>query len=66
MINSAHNSLLVQLFIHEKNGQSEKTIQVLEDMLIECVIDFGGHWDKFIPLSKFSYNNSYHSSINIA
>ncbi|WMV15193.1 hypothetical protein MTR67_008578 [Solanum verrucosum] len=31
-----------------------------------CVIDFGGHWDKFLPLCEFSYNNSYHSSINMA
>ncbi|WMV08375.1 hypothetical protein MTR67_001760 [Solanum verrucosum] len=35
-------------------------------MLRECVIDFGGHWDKFLPLCKFSYNNSYHSSIDMA
>ncbi|WMV57971.1 hypothetical protein MTR67_051356, partial [Solanum verrucosum] len=45
------------------NGQSEKTIQVLEDTLRACVLDFGGHWDKFLPLCEFSYNNSYHSSI---
>ncbi|KAH0738233.1 hypothetical protein KY290_036938 [Solanum tuberosum] len=30
--------------------QSERTIQVLEDMLRACVIDLGGHWDKFTPL----------------
>ncbi|WMV38359.1 hypothetical protein MTR67_031744 [Solanum verrucosum] len=48
------------------NRQSERTIQVLEDMLKVCVIDFGGHWDKFIPLCDFSYNNSYHSSIDMA
>ncbi|KAH0679272.1 hypothetical protein KY284_020357 [Solanum tuberosum] len=34
------------------NGQSARTIQVLEDMLRACVIDFGGHWDKFLPLLK--------------
>ncbi|WMV54145.1 hypothetical protein MTR67_047530, partial [Solanum verrucosum] len=50
----------------QTNGQSERTIQVLEDMLRECVIDFGGHWDKFIPLCEFSHNNSYDSSIDIA
>ena len=44
---------------------SERTIQVLEDMLHACVIDFGGHWDKFLPLAEFSYNNSYHSSIDM-
>ncbi|KAH0658132.1 hypothetical protein KY289_026880 [Solanum tuberosum] len=47
------------------DGQSERTIKVLEDMLRACVIDFGGHWDKFLPLCEFSYNNSYHSSIDM-
>ena len=46
--------------------QSERTIQVLEDMLRACVIEFGGHWDYFLPLAEFSYNNSYHSSIDMA
>ena len=32
----------------------------------ECVIEFGGHWDNFLPLAEFSYNNSYHSSIDMA
>ncbi|XP_069151862.1 uncharacterized protein [Solanum lycopersicum] len=39
---------------------------VLEDMLRACVIDFGGQWDQFLPLAEFAYNNSYHSSIEIA
>ncbi|WMV45455.1 hypothetical protein MTR67_038840 [Solanum verrucosum] len=47
------------------DGPSERTFQVLEDMLGACVIDFGGHWDKFVPLCEFSYNNNYHSSINM-
>ena len=47
------------------DGQSERTIQVLEDMLCACVIEFGGHWDKFLPLAEFSNNNSYHSSIDM-
>ncbi|XP_060178158.1 uncharacterized protein LOC132608102 [Lycium barbarum] len=45
--------------------QSERTIQVLEDMLQACVIGFGGHWDQFSPLAEFAYNNSYHSSIGM-
>nr|GEY55161.1 retrotransposon protein, putative, Ty3-gypsy subclass [Tanacetum cinerariifolium] len=48
------------------NGQSERTIQTLEDMLRACVIDFGGSWDRYLPLVKFSYNNSYHTSIKVA
>ncbi|KAH0646659.1 hypothetical protein KY284_034543 [Solanum tuberosum] len=53
-------------FHPQTNGQSKRNIQVLEDMLREYVLDFGGHWDKFIPLCEFSYNNSYHSSIDMA
>ncbi|GJW32793.1 putative reverse transcriptase domain-containing protein [Tanacetum coccineum] len=50
----------------ETDGQSERTIQTLEDMLRACVIDFGSGWDKHLPLAKFSYNNSYHASIKAA
>ena len=53
-------------FHPQTDGQSERTIQVLEDMLRACVIEFGGHWDNFLPLPEFSYNNSYHSSIDMA
>ncbi|WMV26080.1 hypothetical protein MTR67_019465 [Solanum verrucosum] len=53
-------------FHPQTDGQSERTIQVLEDMLRACVIDFRGHWDKFLPFCEFSYNNSYHSSIDMA
>nr|GEY23782.1 putative reverse transcriptase domain-containing protein [Tanacetum cinerariifolium] len=47
----------------ETDGQSERTIQTLEDMLRACVIDFGKGWDKHLPLVEFSYNNNYHTSI---
>nr|GFC61537.1 putative reverse transcriptase domain, ribonuclease H-like domain, aspartic peptidase domain protein [Tanacetum cinerariifolium] len=50
----------------ETNGQSERTIQTLEDMLHACVLDFGKGWDKHLPLVEFSYNNSYHTSIKAA
>ena len=53
-------------FHPQTDGQSERTIQVLEDMLRACVIDFGGQWDQFLPLAEFAYNNSYHSSIEMA
>ncbi|GJR39428.1 putative reverse transcriptase domain-containing protein [Tanacetum coccineum] len=42
----------------ETDGQSERTIQTLEDMLRACVIDFGKGWVKHLPLAEFSYNNS--------
>ncbi|GJR93151.1 putative reverse transcriptase domain-containing protein [Tanacetum coccineum] len=50
----------------QTDGQSERTIQTLEDMLRACVIDFGGSWDTHLPLAEFSYNNSYHLSIRCA
>ncbi|GJX71131.1 putative reverse transcriptase domain-containing protein [Tanacetum coccineum] len=50
----------------QTNGQSERTIQTLKDMLCACVIDFGKGWDRHLPLVEFSYNNSYHTSIKAA
>ncbi|GKB00222.1 putative reverse transcriptase domain-containing protein [Tanacetum coccineum] len=50
----------------QTDGQSERTIQTLKDMLRACVIDFGGSWDVHLLLAEFSYNNSYHSSIRCA
>ncbi|GKF83980.1 reverse transcriptase domain-containing protein, partial [Tanacetum coccineum] len=50
----------------ETDGQSERTIQTLEDMLHAFVINFGKGWVKHLPLAEFSYNNSYHASIKAA
>nr|GEY79407.1 hypothetical protein [Tanacetum cinerariifolium] len=50
----------------ETDGQSERTIQTLEDMLRDCVINFGKGWVKHFPLAEFSYNNGYHDSIKAA
>ncbi|GJW31219.1 putative reverse transcriptase domain-containing protein [Tanacetum coccineum] len=50
----------------ETDGQSERTIQIMKDMLRACVIDFGKRWDRHLPLVEFSYNNSYHVSIKAA
>ncbi|KAJ9541866.1 hypothetical protein OSB04_028372 [Centaurea solstitialis] len=50
----------------QTDGQSERTIQTLEDMLRACVVDFGGSWEDHLPLIEFAYNNSYHSSIEAA
>nr|GEX35452.1 hypothetical protein [Tanacetum cinerariifolium] len=50
----------------QTDGQSKRTIQMLEDMLRLCVIDFGGSWNIHLPLAEFSYNNSYRSSIHCA
>nr|GEX42293.1 putative reverse transcriptase domain-containing protein [Tanacetum cinerariifolium] len=50
----------------QSDGQSERTIQTLEDMLRACVIDFGNGWERHLQLVEFSYNNSYHASIKAA
>ena len=53
-------------FHPQTDRQSERTIQILEEMLRACVIEFQGTWDKYIPLVEFAYNNHYHSSIDMA
>ena len=53
-------------FHPQTNGQSERTIQTLEDMLRACVIEFKGSWDRYLSLMEFAYNNSYQSSIGMA
>ncbi|GKA28814.1 putative reverse transcriptase domain-containing protein [Tanacetum coccineum] len=68
---SLQNALGTQLDIimayHPKtDGQCERTIQTLEDMLRARVIDFGKGWEKHLPLVEFYYNNSYHASIKAA
>ncbi|KAI3505892.1 hypothetical protein L1887_28214 [Cichorium endivia] len=50
----------------QTDGQTERTIQTLEDMLRACAIEFKGNWDTHLPLIEFSYNNSYHTSIQCA
>nr|GEV81058.1 reverse transcriptase domain-containing protein [Tanacetum cinerariifolium] len=47
----------------QTDGQSEGTIQTLEDMLRACILDVGGSWDVHLLLVEFSYNNSYHSGV---
>jgi len=50
----------------QTDGQSERTIQTLEDMLRACILEDGGSWNSHLPLIEFSYNNSYHTSIGMA
>ncbi|GJZ19748.1 putative reverse transcriptase domain-containing protein [Tanacetum coccineum] len=50
----------------QTDGQSERTIKILKDMMRACVIDFGKGWDRHLPLVEFSYNNSYHTRIKVA
>ena len=53
-------------FHPQTDGQSERTIQTLEDMLRACVMEFKGSWDTHLPLMEFAYNNSYQTSIGMA
>ncbi|GJT72829.1 putative reverse transcriptase domain-containing protein [Tanacetum coccineum] len=50
----------------QADGQSDRTIKILEDMLRACVLDFRGSWDVHLLLVEFSHNNSYHSSVRCA
>ncbi|XP_035542792.1 uncharacterized protein LOC118345037 [Juglans regia] len=45
--------------LHGIDGQSERTIQILEDMLRAFMLDFKGSWIRHLPLVEFAYNNSY-------
>ena len=53
-------------FHSQTDGQSERTTQVLEDMLRACVLDHKGSWEEHLPLLEFTYNNSYQVSIQMA
>nr|GEY27248.1 reverse transcriptase domain-containing protein [Tanacetum cinerariifolium] len=57
---------MITAYHPEIDRQSERTIQTLEDMMRACVIDFGKGWVNHLSLVKFSYNNSYYTSIKAA
>jgi transposase InsO family protein len=50
----------------QTNGQIERTNQILEDMLRACALKYGKSWDKSLPYTEFSYNNSYQANIKMA
>ena len=54
------------VFHPQTDGQSERKIQKLEDMLRTCVMELQDSWDKHLPLMEFSYNNTFHSSLGMA
>ena len=56
--------LMMRTTFHpQTDGQLDRTIQILEDMLRACVIDLKGGWEKHLPLVEFSYNYNYQTSI---
>ena len=52
-------------FHPQTDGQSERTIQILEDMLRACVLDHKSSWEEHLSLVEFAYNNSYQTSIHM-
>ena len=50
----------------QTDGQSKRTIQSLEDLFRTCILDHLGAWNEVLPLIKFTYNNSFHASIDMA
>lgn len=68
ILNEALGSNLKLSFAYhpQTDGQTERTIHTLEDLLRACVHEQGGVWDSHLPLIEFTYNNSYHSSIGMA
>ena len=60
------NVILSMAFHPQTDGQSERTIQTLEDMLRSYVLSWKGSWEEHLPLVEFAYNNSYHASIRCA
>jgi len=46
-------------FHPQTEGQSKRVIQILEDLLRECALEFGGNWEEHLSLVEFMYNNSY-------
>ncbi|KAI3768632.1 hypothetical protein L2E82_19462 [Cichorium intybus] len=59
-------ALMSTAYHSQTDVQTERTIQTLEDMFRASLIDFGGSRDDHLPLAEFTYNNTYHSSIQMA
>ena len=53
-------------FHPQTDGQAERMIKTLEDMLRLCIIYFKQNWEKHLPFVEFDYNNSFHSSVSTA
>jgi hypothetical protein len=65
--NAMRTKLDMSVAFHpQTEGQSERTIQTLEDMLRTCVLSWKGNWEDHLALAEFAYNNSYHASIKMA
>ena len=54
------------MFHTQTDGQSERTIQILEDILRASVMELGGNWEDHLPLAEFSYSDNYQTNIQMA
>jgi len=50
----------------QTDGQSERVIQIIEDLLKACALEFSGNWEEHLSLVEFTYNNSYQTTIGMA
>ena len=67
MQNALGTQLLLSTAFHpQTDGQSERTIQILENMLRATIMGLGGNWEDYLSLVEFAYNNSYQVSIQMA
>ncbi|GKA24335.1 putative reverse transcriptase domain-containing protein [Tanacetum coccineum] len=62
---------LAILYLNEIVARHGVVISIISDhdsrfTLRACVMDFEGSWDVYLPLVKFTYNNSYHSNVRCA
>nr|GFB20769.1 putative reverse transcriptase domain-containing protein [Tanacetum cinerariifolium] len=57
-------SKLAETFQQEiTDGQTERTIRTLEDILRSCTLEWTENWDDYICLVEFAYNNSWKSGM---
>jgi hypothetical protein len=53
-------------FHSQTDGQSERTIQILEHLLKACIMKFGGSGEDHLSLVEFTYNNNYQATVEMA
>src|SRR4051812_36282706 len=50
----------------QTDGQTERVNQIRGDILRACVLEYGSKWEDCLPFAKFSYNNNYQASLQMA
>ena len=49
----------------QTDGQYERTIQIIQDMLHSCILHFGSNWDNHLLVVEFACYNGYQASNNM-